>query len=188
MKINMKKKYISNLITRILLVIIFLLFILIMNKYNRSFTLKFKNDLFNKSFNFIKINKLSQKVLGKDVFYYQNSNDAIDVLSNSFDLANNEKYYDALKINVSSNLPMGSLSSGVVVFIGNKDNYNNTVIVQGLDGYNIWYGNVKDVNVSLYDYVEKGNLVGAADGDYVYLLIEKNNKYYSYDEYIKNKN
>ena len=188
MKINNKKAYLSSLITRILLVIIFLLFILILNKYNHSFTLKLKNEIFNKSFNFIKINKVSQKLLGKDVFYYQNNNDATLVLSNSLSLNGKDKYYDAEKLKVSDNLPIGSISSGVVVFTGYKDLYNNTVIIQGLDGYNIWYGNLKDININNYDYVEEHNLLGAADGNYIYLLIEKDNKFYTYDEYIQSKN
>lgn len=187
MKLKLKRTYISNLITRILLLIVFVLFLLIINKYNHALTLEFKNDLFNKSFNFIKINKISQKVLGKDVFYYQKNSDTSLVLSSNFDSNLKEKYYEGEKMNVSTNLPIGSISSGVVVYIGDKDNYGNTVIIQGVDGYNIWYGNIKDINVGLYDYVEKQNLIGAADGDFLYLLIEKDNKYYSYDEYKQNK-
>ena len=185
MKIN-SKKYVSSLITRILLIIIFLLFILILNKYNKSLIHKFKDNLFNKSFNFIKVNKISQKLLGRDVFYYQKNNDSSLVLSNNFTSSGKEKYFDGEKINVSTDLPIGSIKSGVVVFIGNKDNFNNTVIIQGIDGFNIWYGNLTDININLYDYVEEHNLIGSADGDFVYLLIEKDNKFYTYDEYIKN--
>ena len=187
MKLKLKRTYISNLLTRILLLIVFILFLLIINKYNHALALEFKNDLFNKSFNFIKINKISQKVLGKDVFYYQKNSDTSLVLSSNFDSNIKEKYYEGEKMNVSTNLPIGSISSGVVVYIGDKDNYGNTVIIQGVDGYNIWYGNIKDINVGLYDYVEKQNLIGAADGDFLYLLIEKDNKYYTYDEYKQNK-
>lgn len=181
------KKYISNLITRVLFIIIFLLFILILNKYDSSLIIKFKNSLFNKSFNFIKVNKVSQKLLGKDVLYYQNGGNTSLVLSNNYGINDKEKYFDGEKIKVSSNLPIGSIKSGVVVFIGNKENFNNVVIIQGMDGYNIWYGNLTNINVKLYDYIEEQNLIGTADGDYVYLLIEKNNKFYTYDEYIQNK-
>lgn len=187
MKIN-KNRYLANLITRVLLIVIFLLFVLILNKYNKNLTLKFKNELFNKSLNFASINKVSQKVLGKDVFYYENNTDSIQVISNEFSSSNSIKYLDATKITVSDNLPIGSISSGVVVFMGEKENYGNTVIIQGLDGYSIWYANIKDLNVKMYDYIEKQNLIGAANGDFVYLLIEKNNKFYSYDEYVQNQN
>ena len=181
MKIN--GKYVNNLCMRILLSIAFILFILILKKCNNSLVQNFKNNLFNRSFNFIKVNKVSQKVLGKDVFYYQNTGDITEVMASSFD--SKTKYYDGEKFNISSNLPIGSISSGVVVFIGNKNEYKNTIIIQGIDGFNIWYGNIKDVNVKTYDYVQEGNLIGAADGDFIYLLIEKNNKYFTYDEYTQ---
>lgn len=188
MKIFNRRNYAFNLMSRILIIIIFLLGILILNKFNKPLVLKFKNNLFNKSFNFIKVNKISQKFLGKDVFYYHDNGDITEVLSNSFSSNEKEIYYDAEKLYVSDNLPIGSISSGVVVYEGNKDNYGNTIIIQGMDGFNIWYANIKDISPGLYDYVEKNNLIGAADGDYIYLIIEKNNKYYTYDEYIQNKN
>jgi stage IV sporulation protein FA len=187
MKMFDKKKYLTSLFTRLLLVVIFLLLILIINKYNHTFITKFKNNLFNKTFNFIKVNKISQKILGKDVFYYQNNKDIESVLSNSFDANIKEKYLDSEKLSVSLDLPIGSISSGVVVYIGNKDSYGSTIIIQGVDGYNIWYGNVKDINVGLYDYVEEHNLIASANGEYIYLLIEKDNKYFTYDEYIQSK-
>ena len=129
--------------------IIFILFILILNKYNKSLALNLKNNLFNKSINFVKINKLSQRLLGKDVFYYQSKESDSMVIASQFNQNKKNKYFDGEKILVSSNLPIGSISSGVVVYIGNKENYNNTIIIQGLDGYNIWYGNITNVNAPI---------------------------------------
>ncbi len=45
--------------------------------------------------------------------------------------------------------------SGIVVYIGEKENYKQTVIVQQMNGVDVWYGNIKQANVKLYDYVEK---------------------------------
>ena len=148
---------------------------------------EFKHNLFNKSLNFVKINSFSKKLLGKDVFYYQNNNDTVQALSQNFDSSTKLKYYDGEKFIVSNNLPIGAIKSGVVISIGNQDKYGNTVIIQGVDGFNIWYGNLKDVNLSLYDYVEEGNLIGSVDKDYIYLVIEKNNRFYTYEEYTRNK-
>ena len=38
----------------------------------------------------------------------------------------------------------------------------NTVIIQGVDGVDIWYGNLTNVSVKLYDYVEKDKLIGVS--------------------------
>ena len=62
-------------------------------------------------------------------------------------------------------------NSGIVTFIGNKDGYNNTIIVQQSNGYYAWYGNIKE-SIKLYDYVEKGSEIGSASGEYYYVLLK----------------
>ena len=78
-----------------------------------------------------------------------------------------------------------SLYDGIVVFIGNKDNYKNTVIVQGSDGVDIWYGNVSNVSVTLYDYITKDTIIGEAADNTLYLVFNKENEYLGYEEYLK---
>ena len=51
------------------------------------------------------------------------------------------------------------IQSGIVVYVGEKDNLGNTVIVQGVDGIDVWYSNLGNVNVSLYDYVSNGDII-----------------------------
>ncbi len=68
-----------------------------------------------------------------------------------------ESYKDGEVLSLSSNTLINNLTSGVVVFVGEKDDYGETVIIQGVDGVDIWYGNLTNVSVKLYDYVEKIN-------------------------------
>ena len=72
----------------------------------------------------------------------------------------------------------------MVVFIGNKENYNNTVIIEDLNGVYIWYGNINTTSLKLYDYVEKGSYIGEASNN-LYMVFSKDNKYLSYEEYLK---
>ena len=182
------RKPVSNVINRSLICIVIFMFLLIINKFDHNFISDIKRNIFNKSFNFIKVNSLTRNILGKEFIYYQDENNSLQVINDDLYSEEVHKYYDGEKFKVSDNLPIGTFESGVVIFIGDKDNYKNTVIVQGTDGFNIWYGNIKDVNVSLYDYVEKNSLLGNSDGEEVYILIEKNNHYYSYEDYKKSKN
>ena len=76
-----------------------------------------------------------------------------------------------------------TLNSGIVVFIGEKEHYNNTIIIQGIDGVDIWYGNVTNVSVNLYDYVEKNTLLGSAMEDHIYFVLQKEGQYLDYEEY-----
>ena len=75
------------------------------------------------------------------------------------------------------------LESGVVVFIGEKENYKNTIIVEQTNGVDVFYGNIKSNNIKLYDYVEKGELLGEVNKE-LYLVFQKNGEYLDYKKYI----
>lgn len=55
-----------------------------------------------------------------------------------------------------------SIQDGFVIFVGEKENLNKTVIVQHHDGSESWYGNLASVDVALYDYIESGHPIGKA--------------------------
>ena len=78
-----------------------------------------------------------------------------------------------------------SITEGMVVFIGNKENYNNTIIVEDLNGVYIWYGNISTTSLKLYDYVEKGTYIGEVNNNNLYMVFSKNGKYLNYEEYLK---
>ena len=81
------------------------------------------------------------------------------------------------------NTLINNLTSGIVVYSGEKEGYGNTVIVQSVDGADIWYGNITNVSVKLYDYVEKDKLIGEVNGDKLYLVIKKDNNFIKYEDY-----
>ncbi len=66
-----------------------------------------------------------------------------------------------------------ALNSGIVVFLGDKEDYGNTVIIQQTDGTDVWYGNVDNASVKMYDYVESGSLIGEVTDEKLYLLFKK---------------
>lgn len=50
-----------------------------------------------------------------------------------------------------------TLESGIVVYIGEKEDYGTTVIIDQIDGVEVYYSNITVENLKLYDYVEKEN-------------------------------
>ena len=94
-------------------------------------------------------------------------------------------YKNGIQLNVEKNYLIPVIESGIVVFIGNKDDYGKTVIIEQTDGVSIWYGNVDNINVSLYDYVSKGEFLGEAKGDLFYMVFQKNGEYIKYEDYLK---
>ena len=88
-----------------------------------------------------------------------------------------ESYKNATKLTVNEQEIINAISSGIVVYLGAKDDLGNTVIIQGNDGVDIWYSNITDTDVALYDYIETGNVLGMANSNYIYLTIIKDGKY-----------
>ena len=56
--------------------------------------------------------------------------------------------------------------------------------MQGVNGVDIWYGNITNTNLKLYDYVEKGTMLGEVNKDTIYLVFQKEGKYLNYKDYI----
>ena len=93
-------------------------------------------------------------------------------------------YKKGVKLTVDDNYLVPIIESGLVVFVGNKDDYGKTVIIEQTDGVVVWYGNIDNINVSLYDYVSKGEFLGEANGSF-YMVFQKNGKYIKYEDYLK---
>jgi stage IV sporulation protein FA len=55
-----------------------------------------------------------------------------------------------------------AMGEGLVHFVGNKEGFGKTVIIQHADQSESWYGNLSAVNVKLYEYIGKGTGVGTA--------------------------
>lgn len=67
-----------------------------------------------------------------------------------------------IAIETSKQASVDAMSEGIVSFVGNKDGFGKTVIIQHPDKSESWYGNLAKVDVSPYDFVEKGDIVGKA--------------------------
>jgi len=140
--------------------------------------------IFKDSIEFTKINNWYQENIGKII---PELNDNTSLVFSSEDLKKNKysSYLDGIKFDIEKNSPVSLLSGGVVVFIGEKEDYGNTLILQGNDGIDYWYGGITNLNVNLYDYLEKDTLIGETKDNCLYLVLQKDGKYISYEEYIK---
>lgn len=180
----LKSKYISFLFTRTLLGIIVILVSAIYVNMNDKNLKIYKEKLFEKSLSFNKISKSYNKVFGKVLPLEIEKGTTKTVFNDGLSYSKIDKYENGFKLDMTSNA-VTSLYDGIVVFIGNKDTYKNTVIVQGSDGVDIWYGNVSNVSVTLYDYITKDTIIGEAADNTLYLVFNKENEYLGYEEYLK---
>ena len=179
-KISLNKKNINKLITKFMIAIIFFLISIIFTNYSDKNLLLYKEYVFTESLPFTKLKGWYEDLFGEVLPTQDNTQ---TVFNGKLVYKEISDYYDGEKLVVSKNTLVNNITSGVVVFSGEKDNYGNTVIIQGIDGVDIWYGNLENVSVSLYDYIEAGNVIGQTKDEYLYLVIKKDNEYIKYENY-----
>lgn len=178
-----KIKYLKNLITRCLLSIILVLSASIFVKVDDNNILLIDKYVFQESLEFTKINKWYQDNIGQ-ILPNVNTDSIMVFSSDELKKSNYSNYLDGVKIEVDKNSPISLLMGGIVVFVGEKEGYGHTLILQGNDGIDYWYGGITNLNVNLYDYLEKDTLIGETIDNYLCLILQKDGKYISYEEYL----
>jgi stage IV sporulation protein FA len=182
-KVIKKSSKTFKFVTKALIVIILTLIIMIFMKINKGFKEEFYKEVFEKNFSFTTINKWYQKYLGS-FMPFDGLTNTKPVFSEKLKYTKVNKYLDGAKLTVTNSYLVPAVQSGLVVFIGQKDGYGNTVTIQGVDGVDVWYGNIENVSVGLYDYVELGKLIGNTKGNSLYLVYKKNGAALNYEDYL----
>ena len=184
-KKSFTSKFIYSILVKTLIVVVLFLASLIYIKQSNKNKNNFKNVVYNNSLSFAKIYNVYKKYLG-DVIPFKN------IFKDNTKLVSSEKltYKSITKkdngylLSISNNYTVSSITSGIVIENKKYSNYINMITVQDKNGLNITYGILNDINVKLYDYIEKGEIIGVAS-DKLYLSFKKDNKYLSYEEVLK---
>ena len=177
-------KYISNLFSRTLFSIIIVLISAIYINSSETHLKKYKTNFFEKSISFTKISNTYNKYFGKVIPIDIEKGTTKMVFNDKLNYDSIDKYNNGFKLSMTSSI-VTSLYDGIVVYIGEKEGYGNTVIVQGSNGVDIWYSNVDNIGVTLYDYISKGTTIGEVKDNTLYLVFNKENEYLGYEEYLK---
>ena len=179
------KKYLLSFFSKILISAIIFLVVLIVTKRDDSLKSKINEKVFKTNFSFATVNKWYKDTFG-EILPFDNlvSEKDVSVFNEKITYKADSLYKDGVKLTVTDKYLVPILQSGIVVFMGEKENYGQTIIIQQVDGIDVWYSNIDASNIDLYDYVEKGTLLGEAKGDYIYLVFQKDGKFLDYKEYI----
>lgn len=169
-------------VTKILLSIIICLVSLIYINGGTNNKENFEKFFYSKSLPFNKFNKILNKYIDPNIIKTEKTPKTSMVFDEVYE-EKKELYQNGTKIKYSSLKAIKNIMSGIVVFIGEKDNLGNTIIIQGVDGYDIWYSNISNSNIKIYDYVEKDSVLG--DTEDLVITISKDGKFISYEEYNK---
>lgn len=173
-----KKRYVNGLFIRVLIsILLFLLIGIFINRYDK-FLLFYKNNVYDKNFNFSFVSNFINKYFG-NTFYIDNN---VTSVNKQINYSSFNVYKDGVVLNgVDVVYP---LKSGIVVYIGNKEEYGDTIIIQGMDGVDYWYSNLSSINIKLYDYVDSTNIIGECVDNKLYMVFVCDGKYLSYEDYI----
>lgn len=185
--INLLKKHLIIFISKVLLCLLIIITVLIIIKKEPSFKQKINNKLFNSNFTFAKVNDWYKNTFGEILpFDKLVVEDTVSVFNEKLTYKEENLYKDGVKLTVDNNYLVPILESGIVVFIGEKESYGNTVIIQQVNGIDVWYGNVNNITdgIKLYDYVTKGNLLGETSNEFLYLVFQKEGKFLNYKDYL----
>ena len=167
----------KNLIIRIFISIIIFFFILYSE--DKHYFNYISNNLFysNIDFSYIKskTNYLRGKLINKDIKY---------VNSNKFIYKNVERINNSYKFLCDEYYVINNFKSGVVIYIGEKEELGSTVIVNSDNGINYWYSNIENISVNLYDYIDSGKIIGSVKDSNFILTLTKDGKYLNYEKYI----
>ena len=177
------KKGIRSFINRLLIVIIIFLSCLILIKSNNSFKNNLIKYVYEDSFKFTKLKAIYEKYFGKILSIDKVAPKEEAVFNEKLEYSKANVYNDGAVLTVSDNYMVPTLESGIVVFIGEKEGYGSTVIIEQVDGIDVWYSNIKANNIKMYDYIEKGSLIGEVKGKKLYMVFQKDGAFLDYKKY-----
>lgn len=181
---NTLSKFLFAILIKSLIVVLLFLSSMIFIRQNDKNKKMFKEKVYNNSLSFAKIYNLYSKYLGDALPFKDTIKDDTKKVSNEkITYSSIKKEGDGYLLVVPSNYTLQSIKSGIVIEVKKDDKYKNIVKIQDKSGVNITYKNLNEVEVKLYDYVEKGEILGSVSNK-LYINFEKDGKYLSYEKYL----
>lgn len=181
-KRNKNKSIIKLFLTKLLLLLLIFLLTIISIKKDDNIKNFINKNILSKNFSFIEIKNIYNKYFG-GILPFDNIVNVEPVFSEKLEYKNINKYKDGISLTVNNNYLVPIQYSGIVVFVGEKDGYGKTVIIEG-EEVTIWYSNINS-DIKLYDEVKKGEYLGETIDDKLYLVFQKDGNIVDYKEYFE---
>ncbi len=183
---NQFRSFFLGFCNRVLLSGILLLTVLCMVKMNPNTKKDVYQTIFGKNFSFVSFQEWYQKYFG-NLFPEEISKKLPKeqmVFQESFVYQDKKEIKNGVRVSVGKGYLMPALESGLVVFMGNQEGYGETLIIQQVNGVDAWYVGITPTDLKLYDYIEKGSLLGEAKEKEIDLYFQKEGAFVSYQDYI----
>lgn len=183
-----KKEYNYNFFKKLLIktmicILLFLIFLICIKKIE-GFDNFIYETIYSNNISFAKINSWYNSHFGTILPINNNLNDTTEVFDESISYSKKEEYMDGVLLEVKNNYLVPSLSDGIIVYIGEKEKYGKTIIVEDSEEIETWYCNIEIGNLSMYDYIKKGDYLGQTIDNKLILVFKKKGKVEDYKKYI----
>lgn len=156
----------DRIINRVLVILICFIGILIIDQKDSSHFLSY-TSLKNESRSHLNI----LKALNVYTSVFDDDSGVSKVNKDVLDYHDISSYKDGAIINLKQEAVL-NLSSGVVVSKGKNNEFDRYVIIKNSDGIEYYYGNLIDLNVGLYDYVDVNEFIGISNNNNLILKIK----------------
>ena len=173
-----------SFINRLLITGLFTIICLIGFRKSSSFKGYFFDNFLSYNFSFASINDLYRRYFG-DIFPFSSFFERTSTVFNesSLEYYDFHDYLDGVSLSVGDDYMVPVIFDGLVVFVGDKEGYGKTVIIQDSNGIDVWYSNLSNVSVKLYEYLSSGSFVGSCNND-LYLVFKKDGRVLDFKEFI----
>lgn len=171
------------LLKLVLVTLIFCTFTILV-KTNTNIKNKVYKYVYSTNISFAYLKKIYNEHIG-NILPFENIFTTKKVFNEKLEYKSLSTYNKGVKLTLNDNYAIPIIKGGIVIFVGEKDTIGKTVIIQQSDGIDVWYGNLSNINVKLYDYVEDGKIIGEASNNELYLEFQKDGVNIDYKEVLK---
>lgn len=182
-KTNPYKKIITSILNKVLISAILFLVALIMTK-NKTYKDEIYKYVYGYNLSFQEIENLYKKYLGFIVPNSQKKEGTSPVSSEKLTYDSLTEIEGGVKLKVGKMNPINAIESGLVVFVGEKENLGKTLIIEQTDGVEAWYVGVDIPELKIYDYVEKNAIIGNSEEENISIYFKKKGESIDYKDYL----
>jgi len=173
----------SGTLIKFVITIVLTIVTLIVLRSSNTFKTSFYKNVYDNHISFASINELYQRYFGSPLPFGDWLSYTQPVFNEQLKYNDSEEFKDGVKLSVEMNYLVPALESGIVIFVGEREGYGNTIIIQQANGIDVWYANFEEIAVKLYDYVTKGSLLGEVEAE-LYLVFIKDGDALDYKDHI----
>lgn len=155
-------------------------------KLDNNYKIYLEQKIYQEYLDFSSVRLFYDKYMG-GIFPIENSfnKGVVSVFNEELNYKVLASYKEGVSLEVAYNYLVPSINSGLVVYVGEKEGYGNVVIIEGDDDIDIWYGNLCNNVVSLYDFISSGSYIGEVCNNKLYLVYTKKNEFLDYRNYLE---